>query len=194
MTTIPRLNRAACIKPSRLEPAGFLEPRGHPSVESVNTVAKDLYEYLGHQWHREVCYEKGRSMREHHRLLIIVSLLSGLMGGIVATLLVGHTAVAQSTSSDTPESFKTVTAQEFRLIDSHGRIRALLSFSEEGQPFLHMRDEHDTYRVWMGISSDTGIAVRDVDGKTRLVLSVDERGEPELVVRDREHRTKSFHP
>jgi hypothetical protein len=46
----------------------------------------------------------------------------------------------------------------------------------------------------MGISTETGIALHDVDGKTRLVLSVDEQGEPELVVRDRQHRTKSFRP
>jgi hypothetical protein len=46
----------------------------------------------------------------------------------------------------------------------------------------------------VGISSDTGVALRDVDGKTRLVLSVDEQGDPSLAVRDRQHRTKSFHP
>lgn len=131
---------------------------------------------------------------KHPRLLIILSLLSGLIGGACATFLVSTSVVAQPTPSDTPESFKTVIAQEFRLIDAHGRVRALLSFSEEGQPFLHLRDESDTYRVWMGISADTGIAVRDVDGKTRLVLSVDEQGEPALVLRDRQHRTRSIHP
>lgn len=75
-----------------------------------------------------------------------------------------------------------------------GRVRALLSFSEEGEPFLHLRDQNDTHRVWMGISNDTGVVVRDTDGKTRLVLSLDAQGEPSLVVRDRQHRTKSFHP
>jgi hypothetical protein len=131
----------------------------------------------------------------HPWLLVMLNVLSGLIGGVLAILfLVGNSVVAQPTPSETLESFKTVIAQEFRLIDSHGRVRALMSFSEDGQPFLHLRDENDIYRLWMGISSETGLAVRDVDGKTRLVLSVDEQGKPELAVRDRQHRTNSFHP
>jgi hypothetical protein len=128
-------------------------------------------------------------------LLIVLNLFSGLIGGVLATFLIRSTSVvAQPTQSEIPETFKTVIAQEFRLIDSQGKVRALMSFSEAGQPFLQMRGENEAYRVWIGISSDTGIAVRDVNGRTRLVLSVDEQGEPGLVVRDRQHRTKSFHP
>jgi hypothetical protein len=87
-----------------------------------------------------------------------------------------------------------VSAKEFRLIDRQGHTRALLSFNAEGQPFLHMTDDSDVDRVWVGISTETGVAVRDVDGKTRMVLSVDQDGLPSLVVRDRKHQTKSFHP
>jgi hypothetical protein len=129
---------------------------------------------------------------KHLRSFIMLSLLCGLVGGVLATfLLVGSSVVAQPTPPDIP---KTISAQEFHLVDSQGRVRAMLAFTEDGQPFLQLRDEFETYRVWMGISSDTGVALRDVDGKTRLVLSVDEQGEPSLVVRDRQHRTKSFHP
>lgn len=131
---------------------------------------------------------------------ILVSLLSGVVGGVLAVLLFeSRYVVAQVTSTDTPKTTdadiqKTISAQEFRLVDSQGRLRAQFTFAENGQPFLQMRDEFDTYRVWLGISTDTGMALRDVDGKTRLVLSVDEQGEPSLVVRDRQHRTKSFQP
>jgi hypothetical protein len=137
---------------------------------------------------------------KHPRYLIMLSLLSGLVGGVLATFfLVGSSVVAQPTPADTTKTMnadipKTISAQEFRLIDTQGRVRALLAFTEAGQPFLQLRDEFDTYRVWMGISNETGVAVRDVDGKTRLLLSVDEQGEPSLVVRDRQHRTRSFHP
>jgi hypothetical protein len=137
---------------------------------------------------------------KHPRLLIMLSLLSGLIGGVLATFfLVGSSVVAQPTPTDTPKTMnadipKTISAQEFRLVDPQGRVRAMLAFTENREPFLQLRDEFDTYRVWMGISTDTGIAVRDGDGKTRLVLSVDEQGEPSLVVRDRQHRTRSFHP
>jgi hypothetical protein len=122
----------------------------------------------------------------------MVSVLSGLLGGIVATCLVGGGLVtAQEPAGEIPA---VVSAKEFRLIDQQGRTRALLSFNADGQPHLQMRDEFDTARVRVGISRETGMDVRDVDGKTRLVLSVDEEGLPSLVVRDRKHQTKSFRP
>jgi hypothetical protein len=131
-------------------------------------------------------------VRPQAGLLIMVSVLSGLLGGIVATCLVGGGLVtAQEPAGEVPA---VVSAKEFRLIDRQGHTRALLSFNEAGQPLLQMRDEFDTARVWVGISRETGMDVRDVDGKTRLVLSVDEEGLPSLVVRDRKHQTKSFRP
>ena len=134
------------------------------------------------------------------RLFIILNLFAGLFGGVIASFLIlGSSVVAQPTPAETQKAMnsdipKLISAQEFRLVDTQGRVRALLAFTENNQPFLQLRDEFDTYRVWMGISNDTGVAVRDVDGKTRLLLTVDEEGEPSLVVRDRQHRTKSFHP
>jgi hypothetical protein len=122
----------------------------------------------------------------------MVSVLSGLLGGIVTTCLVGGGLVtAQEPAGEVPA---VVSAKEFRLIDQQGRTRASLSFNADGQPHLQMRDEFDTARVRVGISRETGMDVRDVNGKTRLVLSVDEEGTPSLVVRDRKHQTKSFRP
>ena len=125
-------------------------------------------------------------------VLITVSMLSGLLGGIVAIFLVGGGLVtAQEPAGEVPA---VVSAQEFHLIDRQGHTRAALSFNHEGQPILTMRDEFDTTRVRVGISRDTGVELHDVDGKTRLVLSVDNEGLPSLVVRDRKHQTKSFRP
>ncbi|MFI5247914.1 MAG: hypothetical protein ACHQWV_05105 [Nitrospirales bacterium] len=125
-------------------------------------------------------------------VLITVSVLSGLFGGIVAASLVGGGPLtAQEPAGTVPA---VVSAKEFRLIDQQGHTRALLSFNDKGQPLFQMRDEFDTDRVWVGISTETGVAVQDVDGKTRLVLSVDQDGLPSLVVRDRKHQTNSFHP
>lgn len=131
-------------------------------------------------------------VRPQTGVLITVSVLSGLLGGIVAACLVGGVPV--TTQEPAGEGLAVVSAKEFRLIDRQGHIRALLSLNEEGQPFLHMRDEFETDRVWVGISRETGVAVHDVDGKTRLVLSVDDEGLPSLVVRDRKRQSKSFHP
>ena len=118
------------------------------------------------------------------RLLVMSGLLGGLVGGAVAVLMfMTSSVVAQPVPADTPQ---VITAQEFRLVDAKGRIRAILDLTDEGQPYLQFRDEFDTYRLWMGISSETGLAVHDVDGKTRLILSVDNDGKPSLVVRDRD--------
>ena len=131
-------------------------------------------------------------VRSQTGVLIAVSVFSGLLGGIVATCLVGEGLVtAQEPAGEVPA---VISAKEFRLIDQKGHTRASLSFSEEGQPILAMRDEFDIARVRVGIARDTGVEVRDVDGRTRLVLSVDNEGLPSLVVRDRKHQTKAFLP
>jgi hypothetical protein len=145
------------------------------------------------RWQRNHLIIRRKVMvRPQTGVLITVSVLSGLLGGIVAACFVGGGLVtAQEPAGEVPA---VVSAKEFRLIDRHGHTRALLAFNDDGQPFLQMRDEFDTDRVWVGISRETGVDVRDVDGKTRLVLSVDEKGLPSLVVRDRKHQTKSFHP
>jgi NADH/NAD ratio-sensing transcriptional regulator Rex len=110
---------------------------------------------------------------------------------LAGLLLGGGPVTAQEPAGEVPAF---VSTKEFRLIHRQGHTRALLSLNEVGQPSLHMRDEFDTDRVWVGISTETGVAVHDVDGKTRLVLSVDQDGLPSLVVRDRKQQTKSFHP
>lgn len=87
------------------------------------------------------------------------------------------------------------TAQnQLGLLYYEGTGDSAIDVSDQGQPYIQFKDESDTDRVWIGISSETGLAVQDVDGKTRLVLSVDQEGKPSLVVRDRERRTKEFHP
>jgi len=115
-------------------------------------------------------------VKANPRALVIVSLVSGLVGGVLATfLLIGSSVSAQPTAAEIPP---VITAQEFRLVDTKGHLRAIFDLSDAGQPYLQFKDESDADRVWIGISSETGLAVQDVDGKTRLVLSVDEEGKP----------------
>lgn len=137
--------------------------------------------------------EKGvYTLSANPRLLMVLSLVSGLVGGVLAAfLLVDSSVIAQPAPAETPQ---VISAQEYRFVDTKGHIRAILDLSDGRQPYFQLKDEFDTDRVWIGISSETGLAVRDVDGTTRLVLSVDEEGKPTLVVRDRQHRTKEFHP
>ena len=61
------------------------------------------------------------------RLLILLSLISGLAGGALAALfLAGSSVTAQLAPADVP---KTISAQEFRLVDTQGRVRAMLAFT-----------------------------------------------------------------
>lgn len=123
---------------------------------------------------------------------LILSVAAGAVAGTLSALLfTGNPVVAQDQKAEPP---KALAAQEFRLVDAAGTPRALLTFSASGEPYLALLDPKGGQRVWMGIATDTGVAVRDLDGKTRLVLSLDGNGDPSLVMRDREHRARSFHP
>lgn len=124
------------------------------------------------------------------RMNLVVSAVAGLFGGALSVLLfTGPLVRAQDDSL--PGLLR---AKEFQLVDAKGQARAMLTFSANGEPYLSMSDQHGQDVLWLGLSDDTGLAVRDVDGKTRLVLSLDRSGDPSLVVRDRKHRTRSFHP
>jgi hypothetical protein len=130
-------------------------------------------------------------MGERRYSVIGLCCVSALLGGMIGGWM-GRTKPVEA--QEQTAASKVVAAEEFRLLDSSGRVRAALDFSVSGQPALTLRDEQHVSRVSLSISDETGLAVRDVDGKTRLVLSVDREGAPSLVVRDRNHRTNSFHP
>ena len=123
-------------------------------------------------------------------LNFVVGVAAGLLGGVLSFLLFnGQLVRAQDDSSS-----GVIRAKEFQLVDSNGRARANLAFSANGEPYLAMSEQSGNHVVWLGLSEDSGLALRDIDGKTRLVLSLDQSGDPSLVVRDRQHRMRSFHP
>ncbi len=125
----------------------------------------------------------------HRHVLVVSCLAASLVGGIVGSLVTSARPV--TAGEPAPAS---LTASEFRLVDRAGQVRALLAFTTDGQPYLGIKDEKDVTRVWVGIGSETGAAIRDLDGKTRAVLSVDDNGFPSLVVRDRNHQMSAFQP
>lgn len=123
---------------------------------------------------------------------VTISLGVGLIGGVLISLAyVGSPATAQESKNLDPQ---VVSGKEFRLVDEQGKARAILALSAEGEPSLTMVDRNGIAVVWLGISDDSGLAIRDVDGKTRLVLSLSSAGQPALMVRDRQQRTRSFQP
>lgn len=124
-------------------------------------------------------------------LLFLTTILSSGVGSFFATFLL-HDQLAFAIDGSRAPSISS--AEEFRLVDADGHVRAVLALSSEGEPYLSFLDHHDTRRVWIGIGQESGVAVRDVDGKTRLMLSVDGGGLPSLVVRDRQHQSRIFQP
>lgn len=126
-------------------------------------------------------------MVAHYKAFLLVSIVAGVIGGMLWSLVfVGKPVLADM-------RFPSVSsAEEFRLVDAHGRMRALLAFSADGEPYLALLDQQETRKVWLGLSNESGLAIRDSDGKTGLVLSLDGEGEPTLVFRDRQHNTRAL--
>lgn len=126
------------------------------------------------------------------RAVLIIGGVTGFAGGALAAwLLVNDPAVAQDTTQAGPP---VVGAQEFRLVDQHGNLRAVLGLSADGEPYLAMLHRNNARIIWLGLAEESGLAIRDVNGKTRLILSLDTAGEPSLILRDRQHRTRSITP
>jgi hypothetical protein len=118
---------------------------------------------------------------------VFISLVAGIMGGMLSSLIFVDRPVMADMR------FPSVsTAEEFRLVDAQGRLRALLAFSADGEPYLALLDQHETRKVWLGLSKESGLAIRDIDGKTRVVLSLDGEGEPTLVFSDRQQNTRAL--
>lgn len=127
---------------------------------------------------------------KHTSLHLALSASAGFLGGILSFML--FTGQLVSAQDDSPPGV--IRAEEFQLVDSTGRARAILTFSAGGQPYLAMSDQQSNHILWLGLSDEPGLVIRDIDGKTRVVLSLDRSGEPSLVVRDRQHKTRSFGP
>lgn len=122
-----------------------------------------------------------------NKLFVALSLLAGLVGGLMSSFLLIEKPVSAEMRYPTY-----TTAEEFRLVDALGRLRAVLALSADGEPYLALSDEHETRKLWLGLSKESGLAIRDTDGKTRLVLSLDGAGEPSLIFRDRQQNTRAL--
>jgi hypothetical protein len=126
-------------------------------------------------------------MITYYKTYLLVSLMAGALGGILSPLLFAEKTVLAEMR------FPSIsTAEEFRLVDAQGRMRALLAFSADGEPYLALLDQHETRKVWLGLSKESGLAIRDIDGETRLVLGLDGKGEPTLVFSDRQQNTRAL--
>jgi hypothetical protein len=132
-------------------------------------------------------------------LYVSMALLAGFAGGIVGGRL---SAAPPAVAADHAQ--KTLSAQEFQLLDGSGRRQAALTTSKDGSAF-EMYDDTGKMRVRLGVTNQQGVglvlydkkgtmrasmlindedipAVRLFDSEARMreLMGVDQQGEPAL--------------
>ena len=132
--------------------------------------------------------------RKQFIFTLLLALLSGLMGGVLSIwFLMPHSVLAQD------EPPKVIEAQEFRVVDEEGNMRARLRVSGTNMVSLIMHDVNKVPRVTLAIREgkamlvlnhkeaevarlyDAGPSVQlwDADGNIRAVLGIAELKDPE---------------
>ena len=94
-------------------------------------------------------------------------------------------------SSDKPANV--VEAEEFRLIDSKGRVRVRI-FLEEDEPKVALFSKDDKKRAAIGLlpTGEAGIALYDERGVYHFLINVSPEGSPDLSVKDKYGREVGF--
>ena len=116
------------------------------------------------------------------RILTILTVLAGFLGGGVAVLLLqGIQAHAQAGGIR-----QRVIAREFVLVDKAGNERLLLSVNEHNSAGLHLYSVKGKELLALGSGEDgaTGLTMRDSAGKPRLGMDVYKDGTPDLTMYD----------
>lgn len=84
---------------------------------------------------------------------------------------------------------KIVEAQEFRLLDKEGRVRARV-YLEDDEPKVALYSKEEKKRAAIGLlpTGEAGIALYDEEGKYHVLMNVSAKGTPDLSIRDRNGR------
>ena len=91
---------------------------------------------------------------------------------LIGALLVADVALRTGHAAQNPAPPKSITAQEFRLVDKDGSERAALALQPDGSPYLSMTDKAAKRRITLRIRPDGGatFAINDPDGKNRIAI------------------------
>jgi hypothetical protein len=87
------------------------------------------------------------------------------------------------------ESKNVVEAEEFRLVDKEGRLRARI-FLDEGEPKVALFTGDGKKRAAMGLlpTGEASFALYDDKGKYHFLVNVSADGTPDLSIKDRDGR------
>jgi hypothetical protein len=152
--------------------------------------------------------------KKQFSLLLMLSLLAGLVGGILTSqFFLGTPVLAEKRAG--PQ--RVVTAEEFRLVDKEGKILStwgmyaggpgIVLFSKNGQfravfsltspeegPVLAFADNKGNHRAIVGLGAERQpyVTLRDQAGKERISLSLDHEGDPYLALYDQAENARAI--
>jgi len=152
--------------------------------------------------------------RRQFSLLLVLSLLAGLVGGILTSqFFLGTPVLAEKKAG--PQ--RVVIAEEFRLVDNEGKILStwgmyaggpgIVLFSKNGQfravfsltspeegPVLAFADNKGNHRAIVGLGAERQpyVTLRDQAGKERISLSLDDDGDPYLALYDQAENERAI--
>jgi len=103
--------------------------------------------------------------RTQFTIVLAVVAAAGLLGGALSDWLKGQSAFAQENGADA------VTAQEFRLVDPEGELRAVLGLRENGMVALVLNDQSGRKRLSVGAGDEgAAVVIGDEEGEKRLAV------------------------
>ncbi len=93
-------------------------------------------------------------MKKHEfRILLLVLLMAGFLGGAVSSLLTVKTAFAEKKSAPHADFIK---AENFELVDKQGRTRAKLTMGSDEEPVLLAYDKNGKPTAAYGLNAGGG--------------------------------------
>ncbi len=97
---------------------------------------------------------------------------------LAALLLGGDLALRTVHAAPDPAPPKVLTAQEFRLVDKTGAMRATLQTQDDGSPGLALYDKTGKVRVTLHVQTDgtSLLSFQDAQGKSRVELEQNSDG------------------
>lgn len=124
------------------------------------------------------------------RLMLVVTVSAGIVGGMLSSLLLNVELVAAQNVLKRP---KVIEAQSFHVVDQEGKVRAILEAAPDGAVGLVMGKE-GIIRVRLVLNTDgsAGLDLTDEKGRSHATLGVSSAGSPSLSIYDKASLSAAF--
>jgi hypothetical protein len=140
--------------------------------------------------------------RKQYSLLVVLALMAGLVGGVVASRLFTNQPVfakdVTSKSTEIPPEHQVIIAREIMLLDLNRKPRIRLMVDQNGEPGLHFYDEEGIYRAGFSVGAGTPaltmhdksglrlqiglLSLTSMDVEWPTILMMDEKGVEKIIL------------